>query len=226
MRKHQPSPASAISTPASDGPDQAGAVDQRRVQGDGVGQVFLALDHLDEERLPRRHVEGVDQRPGTRLRATTCQMVGGARFAAEGDHRQQGRLDQRQYLRDDEEAVAVPAIDEDAGERSQEEGRHLAGEADQAEQEGRVRAAEAEDEPAGGDARHPGADQRDALADEEQPVVAVGQGPPQRSEYRPCTSADITPPRIPPPAKPPRIATPLEAYSANFKINRLRPACT
>ena len=47
---------------------------------------------------------------------------------------------------------------------------------DDAEQQGR--AGEPVDQPAGGDARDPGADERNALAAEEQPVVAV----PERAE--------------------------------------------
>lgn len=46
---------------AADGrPDDARGVEHRRVQGDGVGQVGAVLDHLDDEGLPRRRIEGVD----------------------------------------------------------------------------------------------------------------------------------------------------------------------
>ena len=56
-----PSPTTAMSKPAMRRSDEARSVGQRRIDGDGVGQVFAAVDHLHEKRLARRHVEGIDQ---------------------------------------------------------------------------------------------------------------------------------------------------------------------
>ena len=73
----------------------------------------------------------------------------------------------------DEDAVLVPAVDPDAGEGGEDEGRELAGESSDAEQPGGV--GEAEDEPRGGEARHPGADDGDALAEKEEPEISMGE---------------------------------------------------
>jgi hypothetical protein len=40
-------------------PNEAGGVDERGIQSDGVGKVLSLSDHLDEERLPCRHVESI-----------------------------------------------------------------------------------------------------------------------------------------------------------------------
>jgi hypothetical protein len=93
---------------------------------------------------------------------------------------EQQRLDHGKSLRPDEDAAAVEAIDKDAGDGSEEEGRDLAGEADGAEQQRRFR--EAVDQPRGGDARHPGADQRDGLAAEEEAEIAMAQRAPRVGE--------------------------------------------
>ncbi len=50
-----------MTTPAMDGPDQAGGVHHGGIQSDGAAEILAALDHLHHERLPRWHVEGVNQ---------------------------------------------------------------------------------------------------------------------------------------------------------------------
>ena len=57
----------------------------------------------------------------------------------------------------DEDAVAIPAVGEDAGEGGDEEQRHLGRKADDAQQERGKR--QAVDKPAHGDLLHPGADE-------------------------------------------------------------------
>ena len=85
-------------------------------------------------------------------------------------------LDAGEDLSPDEELAAIRALDKDTGERGEEEGHDLAGEADDAKHERGV--GETPDEPAGGEAGHPGAHEGDALAGEEELEVAVTQGPP------------------------------------------------
>jgi hypothetical protein len=82
-------------------------------------------------------------------------------------------LEQREYLRDDDRTVAIPAIDEDAGDRGQDCGGRLAEERDEPELERRVR--ELVGFVADGELREPRADERDALPEEEEPEVPVAQ---------------------------------------------------
>src|SRR5262249_14305042 len=79
----------------------------------------------------------------------------------------------RQRLRDDQQPVAIPSIDEDARKRRERHRRDLSAEPDDAEEE--FRSGEAIDQPARGDAGDPGADERDALAAEEETVVAMSK---------------------------------------------------
>ena len=115
--------------------------------------------------------------PWKRLSARTCQML---IDAGERQPRQRRRLEHGEDLGDHQQPVAVPAVDEDAGEGGEQERGDLPGEADQAEQE--RRAGQPVDQPAGRDPRHPGADQRDGLAGEEEPVVAMVQGAQHEAE--------------------------------------------
>ena len=103
---------------------------------------------------------------------TTCstRMYATVIDAGERQHGERERLQHREHLRDDQDAMPVPAVDEHAGERREHERRDLAAEADDAEQQ--RRAGEPIDQPARGNARDPGADQRDALSAEEEAVVS------------------------------------------------------
>jgi hypothetical protein len=76
-------------------------------------------------------------------------------------------------LRDDEQAMAIQAVDDDAGKRAEHERRKLAREADDAEQKGR--AGQAVDEPVRRRRGDPRSHERHHLATEEEPVVAVGE---------------------------------------------------
>ncbi len=62
-------------------------------------------------------------RPWKTLSARTCQTW---MTPAERERREQRRLDHRQDLRDEQDAVAIPAVDEHAGERREEERGDLA----------------------------------------------------------------------------------------------------
>ena len=71
--------------------------------------------------------------------------------------------------------MQVPAVGEHARHGGQEETGDLAAKAHQPQQERRV--GQPVDEPDHGHLLHPGADQGDALAEEEQPEVAIFHGP-------------------------------------------------
>ena len=96
------------------------------------------------------------------------------------DYRQ---LEDGERLRDEEDPAPIPAVDEDAGDRSQHERRDLSGEPDDAEEP--RRSGHSIHEPGRGDLRHPGADQRDALSREEEPEVAMAKG---AADRRPCST--------------------------------------
>ena len=59
IRKQTPSPTAATSKPGDARAQHPGRIEHGRVQRDGVEQVFLA-GHVDDQRLPPGHVEGVD----------------------------------------------------------------------------------------------------------------------------------------------------------------------
>src|SRR6516162_2627197 len=79
--------------------------------------------------------------------------------------------------------MAVPAIDQNAGQRCQEKRGDLAGKADDAEQSRlQFRRAQSKDKPARSGSRHPGADHGNELAGEEEAIIAMSQRPAQRTE--------------------------------------------
>src|SRR5581483_8085808 len=119
--------------------------------------------------LPRRHVERVDDA----LHDVERDDVADGDVTGQRQRCERERLQHRDGLRHDEQAMAVEAIDDDAGERSEEERRELAGEADDAEEERRSR--QPIDQPARRGRRDPGADERNNLSAEEKLVVAIAQ---------------------------------------------------
>ena len=131
------------------------------VQGDGIAQVGALFDHLDHERLPGGHVEGVDQSLDQRQTDHPPQIdVAGERQRGQGQ-----RLDHRQNLRDHQNAMAIPAVEPDAGDGRHEERRDLADEAGESQKEGGI--GELVDDPTHGEPGHPRADERNTLAREE-----------------------------------------------------------
>ncbi len=60
IRKHQPSPKAPITKPADGRADQTRSICHRGVDGDGVTEVVTIIDHLYEEGLPSRHIEGIN----------------------------------------------------------------------------------------------------------------------------------------------------------------------
>ena len=172
MRKHQPSPSSDDNA-GKRWADEPGEIDDGRVEGDGVAEVALVLDHLDHERLAAGHVKCVDEP----LEDAEREDFRDGDAMRERERGKGQRLQGGEHLRPDEHGALVPAIDPDSGEGRQQKSRNLPREADDAEQP--CGPGEAIDEPTGGDARHPGADERDALPTEEQPEVGRAQRPPR-----------------------------------------------
>ena len=146
--------------------DGSRAVDDRRVEGDGVGEVFFA-DHLDDERLARRHVEGVDDAE----QRGQGEHVPHLDAAGEDQRRENQRKDHRRGLRRDEDVTAVEAVGRRAAEGREKQDRDLARESGEAEK--RRRTSQAVDQPRLCDLLHPRADERDELSGEEEAVVAV-----------------------------------------------------
>jgi hypothetical protein len=169
MRKHHASPNRGDEHAGGAGAEQAGGVDDRRVERDRVGQILAAIDDLHDEALSGRDVKRVDQA----LHDGENDQVRDVDRAAEGEPREGERLKHRQRLRRNDGAAEVPAINQHAGDGREEKRRDLPGEADDAEQRRRV--SQAIDQPGGGDGGHPVADERNDLPGEEEAVVAVAQ---------------------------------------------------
>ncbi len=139
-------------------PDEARCGHHRRVERDRVREILLALDHLDDERLARRHVEGVDGAENDGEHDEVPDL-GGSR---QDEDRESRRLKQRERLRDHDGAVAVPSVGEHAGEGGDEKRGNLPGETDDAEKERGMR--QTVDEPDHRDLLHPRADEGNALS--------------------------------------------------------------
>ena len=139
--------------PAIDGPSRRATLTIERIERDRVRQIVLVLDHRDEERLAPGHVERVDD--------ALDHVQHDDRFdgdaAAERQRREDERLQHRDRLRDHEQPAAVPAIDEDAGERAEKKRRKLPREPDDPEQQ--RRSGQPIDQPAGRGRRDPRAGQ-------------------------------------------------------------------
>ena len=84
-------------------------------------------------------------------------------------------LDHGNDLRNDQYAMAIPAVCIDAGNRREEEDGDLAGKTDYAQKKCRI--GKTVDEPAHGDLLHPCPDERNALTAEEEPVISMVQSP-------------------------------------------------
>ena len=158
-------------TPASDGPTSRAA---------------LNIDEFSAIALPRSSLFSIivirnAWRPGMSNAFTSPWTTLSPMIERDRDPPRQGQRGQREGLqhrhglRRDEQPVAVPPIDVDAGERADEERGELPREADDAEEEGR--SGQAIDEPARRRRGDPRAGQRDDLSAEEQPVVPIAERP-------------------------------------------------
>ena len=144
----------------------ARGVEERRVQRDGVADVLAPVHHVRDERVARRHLEGVEQpaRQDERENYLIGNQIGeGQKSEGEGDAH-------TARLRAEDELAQVEPLDDRARERRKEENRQRGDEVHQPERAVRIR--EAEDEPAYRDAIHPQPRHRNHLGREEKPVVA------------------------------------------------------
>jgi hypothetical protein len=82
-------------------------------------------------------------------------------------------LDHSQDLRNNQDYIAVPAVDQHPGERSQQKSRDLAGKANQTQQECGI--GHTVNQPGECNPLHPCPDERDALAHEKKPVIPIPQ---------------------------------------------------
>ena len=148
--------------------DDAGAVEHRGIERDGVHQIF-AHDHFDEQRLAGGNVEGVYDAEQSRQRHDFPD----ANDVQERERGQREGQNHRGYLRADDDFVAIPTIGGETAERSEKKNGNASDETDGAEQE--RGAGEAVYQPGFGDGLHPGADQGDHLAAEEQLEIAMAE---------------------------------------------------
>lgn len=96
-------------------PDQPRPIHHRRIQRNRVRQVRAVVHHLDHERLPRRHIEGIDHA----LKKHQRDHVPNLNHARERQRRQRQRLHHRKRLRRHQRFVPVPAIHPYARQRRQ-----------------------------------------------------------------------------------------------------------
>ena len=151
--------------------DQARSIDDRRIQGDSIRQIFTPVDHLDHKRLARRHVERIDES----LEEHQQDNFRDGDDSGQCEKCQRKRLNHREGLRDDQQFVPVPAINPYACDRREEEERYLADETRDSQQPRGVR--QTVNEPTRGQPCHPASDERDALAGEKKPVIPRAESP-------------------------------------------------
>ena len=143
-RKHQPSPTAAMMHAADRRSDQAAAVDHRRVERDRVGQIVGESSTISTTNACRAGVSKALITPWSSCSTMIC--AHGDQAATASATASSDRLHAATRLRQDQHAVAVPAIDDDAGERREQQRRNLPGEADDAEEQ--LRTGEPIDQPA------------------------------------------------------------------------------
>ena len=131
--------------------DEARAVHDQRIERDRVGQVFLALDHFQQESAAARIGESVDRAEEQRDRKDVPHLD----QAGEGERGEQQGLRQRQRLREHQQLAPVVAVHPHAGKRRHQQDRNLQGESGHAEHE--CGAGDAVHQPGDGDVLHPGA---------------------------------------------------------------------
>jgi hypothetical protein len=147
-------------------PHDAGGVEHAGVERDRVHEVALA-DHLDEERLARRHVDRV----GDAIDKGQDRHVPVLDVAELHEGGEAERLYEQHGLAGDDEPALRQAVGEGAGDERQQQHRRELQRADETETERRV--GELEHEPGLGHRLHPGADERDELRNPEQTKVPV-----------------------------------------------------
>ena len=150
--------------------DQSGAFTIEEFSAIAFPRSSRASHHLDDKRLSRRHIKGVNEALGEGQTGYVPDRDD-SRQCEDGER---ARLQHREDLRDDEGPVPIPAIDQHTRERAQEERGHLAAKLTVPKKDGGTR--QTVYQPPGSDAGHPGADEGYALATEEQPVIAGTQG--------------------------------------------------
>ena len=152
--------------------DQPRHVDHGGVERDGVAEVALVFDHLDEEGLTAGHVEGVDEALQDAEREDLADGDALARVSAASasDCTAARACVQTRTVRRFQRSTQTPAKG-----ASRKVGIWPAKPTMPSSQRG---AGEPIDQPAGGEPGHPGADQGDALAGEEEAEVGCAERPP------------------------------------------------
>ena len=151
------------------GADDAGAVEDHRVERDGVGKVGPA-DQIGEEGLAGRDVD----RATDPVDHGEHRDVPVADVAAAHEQREHESLHHHRGLGDEQDAALAPAVAQRAAHGREQENRRELQRVHEPELERRAR--QLQHEPRLSDALHPRADERDELAAPEQPEVAMPEG--------------------------------------------------
>lgn len=147
------------------GADEASEVKEGGVKGDGVGQVVAMVNEFDEKGLAGGEFGGVDEAS----EEGEGDEPGGGDESGEGEGGEGGGLEGAADLEPEEEAAAVEAVGEGAGDRGEEENGDLLSEENEAEHE--RAASHFVGEPGGGGLGHPVANEGKALAAEKAAVI-------------------------------------------------------
>ena len=153
------------------GPEKSSHIHHGRIQRNGVAQVSAILNHLNDEGLASRHVEGIDDA----LSQPQPDYFADGNDSGQSESGQCEGLQHRENLSYHEGLMAVPAIHPHTGEWPQKKTWYPRCEAHDAQKP--RRAGYSIDEPTRGDLRHPSADERYRLAGEEQAIVPRAQRP-------------------------------------------------
>ena len=150
------------------GSHDAGAVEGRRIQRDGVDQV-LAAGHFGDESLARRNIEGVHHAEQRGEHENLPHL----HDLEQGEPGQRAGQQHGSDLGSDHDAMAAVPVGHQAAHGREQKHGNLAGEIDRTQQ--RRRPGEPVHQPGLRHGLHPGADQRNDLPREEQPEVAMAQ---------------------------------------------------
>ena len=151
--------------------DDAREIELDGVEGDGVGQVFLA-DKGGDERLIRRPAKGLRTAADTRQTEDVPDLDMVVEDEA-GEHEGHRHLHDLRYQH---HVPPIAAVGDHAGHQRQQQDRQFAEKAVEPEIERRLRAGERDDQPRLRHLLHPGPNAGCEGAEPEEPEIAIGEG--------------------------------------------------
>ena len=118
---------------------------------------MFVFHHLDQKRLPRRHIKSIDQ-PLKRAEPDNLLNID---VPGESKKCQSQRLEHCQHLGHDQNLPSIKPVNQNAGERCEEKRWYLSRESHHSQEKSRT--SQTIDQPTGGQPGHPRSDQRNTL---------------------------------------------------------------